>query len=277
MTDTIPLPQAKPATWLQALSTEKRARRTAHRRTPGHVPYCSSPRTGLFLDARNLTNLLTEMAPLLLIAVAATLMIIQGEIDLSVGSIAGFTGALLAWLLAHDQVPSTIAVLVTFTAGTAATLLQGLIVVLGHVRSFAVTLAGYFIWYGVQLWILGPRGYEAVRRRPIATLAARGCRRRRRPQSLLSSPPAASSPLSSEPGSESSAGSRLSPSPPPPRSSVVAYLEQGGGVPAGLRSRSRGHDRRVDSAHPNQTLVVTCTPSVGISRLPDATASPCLG
>ena len=45
-----------------------------------------------FLTARNLTNLLVQMAPLALVAIASTLVIVMGEIDLSLGSIAGLAG-----------------------------------------------------------------------------------------------------------------------------------------------------------------------------------------
>src|ERR1700723_2828716 len=47
--------------------------------------------SGLFLDPRNLGNLFTEAAPLALVAVASTLMVVMGEIDLSLGSVPGLT------------------------------------------------------------------------------------------------------------------------------------------------------------------------------------------
>src|ERR1700728_3929707 len=52
--------------------------------------------SGLFLDPRNLGNLFTEAAPLALVAVASTLMIVMGEIDLSLGSVAGLIAAICA-------------------------------------------------------------------------------------------------------------------------------------------------------------------------------------
>jgi D-xylose transport system permease protein len=127
--------------------------------------------TGLFLNPRNLVNLLTELAPLEFIAMASTVMIIMGEIDLSLGSLAGFCGALLAALLANEAVAWPVALLGTFVAGIGVAGLQGAIVVVGRVRSFAVTLAGYLIWYGAQLAVLGIKGYIPLTRPPISEMA----------------------------------------------------------------------------------------------------------
>jgi D-xylose transport system permease protein len=126
---------------------------------------------GLFLNPRNLVNLLAGFAPLAFIAIASTVMIVMGEIDLSLGSLAGFTVAVLALLLSFSSIPWPLAVGVTFLVGIGVSGLQGLIVVLGRVRSFAVTLAGFLLWYGAQLALLGPSGYIALRRPPINELS----------------------------------------------------------------------------------------------------------
>jgi D-xylose transport system permease protein len=127
--------------------------------------------TGLFLNSRNLVNLLTELAPLEFIAMASTVMIIMGEIDLSLGSIAGFTGALLAVMLTNEGVSWWVAVVGAFAAGIGISGLHGVIVVGGRVRSFAVTLAGYLVWYGAQLAVLGIKGYIPLTRPPINEMA----------------------------------------------------------------------------------------------------------
>jgi D-xylose transport system permease protein len=127
--------------------------------------------TGLFLNPRNLVNMLTELAPLEFIAMASTVMIIMGEIDLSLGSLAGFVGAVLAALLAIHGVPWLVAVVLAFILGIGISGLQGVIVVGGRVRSFAVTLAGYLVWYGAQLLVLGASGYIPLRREPMNELS----------------------------------------------------------------------------------------------------------
>jgi D-xylose transport system permease protein len=125
----------------------------------------------LFLNPRNLVNLLVELAPIEFIAMASTVMIVMGEIDLSLGSIAGFTSALLAALLTNAGIPWPVALLLVFGVGIAISGVQGVIVVGGRVRSFAVTLAGYLIWYGAQLAVLGVSGYIPLRREPINLLS----------------------------------------------------------------------------------------------------------
>lgn len=125
-----------------------------------------------FLAARNISNLLDEVAPLELIAVASTIVIVMGEIDLSLGSIAGCTAAVGGYLLLQTGIPWVLALVITLAAGMAITGVQALIIIVGRIRSFAVTLAGYFIWYGVQLWILGPGGQIVLRRAPLANLSS---------------------------------------------------------------------------------------------------------
>jgi D-xylose transport system permease protein len=128
--------------------------------------------SSVFLAPRNVSNLLVQMAPLELVAVASTIMIVMGEIDLSLGSVAGFTGALGALLLTHNNVPWPVAVGAALVAGLAVSGLQGLVVVVGRVRSFAVTLAGFFLWYGVQLWLLGSNGEQVLRRPPLVDMTS---------------------------------------------------------------------------------------------------------
>ena len=125
-----------------------------------------------FLTARNLTNLLVQMAPLGLVAIAATLVIVMGEIDLSLGSVAGLCGAFVAIELGHPGMPWWGALALTLGLGFAIALMQGIFVIFGRIQSFAVTLAGYFIWYGVQIGILGTKAQESVRRAPISELSS---------------------------------------------------------------------------------------------------------
>lgn len=117
--------------------------------------------SGLFLDPRNLGNLFTEASPLALVAVASTLMIVMGEIDLSLGSVAGLIAAVCADVMSHGA-PWWVAVAAALVCALLIGTLHGLIVVFANVRSFVVTLAGFLIWYGVQLMILRPAGYIAV-------------------------------------------------------------------------------------------------------------------
>jgi D-xylose transport system permease protein len=127
--------------------------------------------TESFLDPRNIANLLGQIAPLVLIAVASTLVIVMGEIDLSLGSIAGFSGALAAFFIGSTNLPWVFGIILTILITLAIALLQGAIVVFGRVRSFAVTLAGFLVWHGVQVGVLGNASQRPLNRSPLADLS----------------------------------------------------------------------------------------------------------
>lgn len=111
-----------------------------------------------FLNAFNLVNLLLQIAALGIMATGITLVLMLGEIDLSIGSVSGVAAAvLLVSHVNHGFVP-LLAVLAAVLAGTLIGLLQGGIFAKVGVPSFIVTLAGLLIWQGVQLRILGEQG-----------------------------------------------------------------------------------------------------------------------
>lgn len=110
----------------------------------------------LFLSPRNLSNLLVETTPLAMIAIASSVMIIMGEIDLSLGSIAGLTGAIAAVAMDKLGLGWPMACVGALAASTAISVLQGAFSVFFQIRTFIVTLAGFLIWYGVQLWLIRP-------------------------------------------------------------------------------------------------------------------------
>ena len=111
-----------------------------------------------FLSAENLSSLAGQVAPLILVAAGVVVVLVVGEIDLSVGEVAG-VGATVAAVLAfrHDW-PSPLAVLAGVAVGAGIGLLQGLVVTRLGVPSFVVTLAGLLVWQGTTLALLGPRG-----------------------------------------------------------------------------------------------------------------------
>jgi D-xylose transport system permease protein len=126
---------------------------------------------GVFFEARNLSNLFRQMADIAILAVGMALIIISGNIDLSVGSIVGVTGALAAlvqvkWLGPYlfdsfEAADPDLLSLWLALAGVAAALLlgaviglvQGLWVAYGKVPAFIVTLAGMLVFRGAILGI----------------------------------------------------------------------------------------------------------------------------
>jgi simple sugar transport system permease protein len=103
-----------------------------------------------FLTATNITNVMHQVAYVGIIAWAMTLVILAGEIDISVGSAAAFAGVMLALLL-EARIPAALAVLGTLLTGTAIGLLAGAIRATFIIPSFIVTLALYEALRGLAL------------------------------------------------------------------------------------------------------------------------------
>jgi len=115
---------------------------------------------GIFLSPRNLWFLSVQSAAVAVMACGMVLVIVSRNIDLSVGSIVGLTGYVMAmvqavWIpttlnLGFDQ-PYTwfIALAVGLLLGAAIGAFQGLIIAYGKVPSFIVTLGGLLVWRGL--------------------------------------------------------------------------------------------------------------------------------
>jgi D-xylose transport system permease protein len=111
-----------------------------------------------FLEPVNLANLMVQISATGTLAVGVTLVLLIGEIDLSVGAVSGFTAGIMAVLSVKVGLPGIVAVLAGVAAGTLIGLLQGFWFAKLHVPSFVVTLAGYLGWQGALLWVLGSTG-----------------------------------------------------------------------------------------------------------------------
>jgi D-xylose transport system permease protein len=117
--------------------------------------YIQEPR---FLSAQNLTNLVLQATAVGLISVGIVLVLLLGEIDLSVGSVSGLCACVLAVLNIKQGWPAIPAILVAILVGALIGLIQGSIFTRFGVPSFVVTLAGLIGWQGVQLAVLGETG-----------------------------------------------------------------------------------------------------------------------
>lgn len=124
-----------------------------------------------FLSSRNLSNLVLQMAVPAILATAVVIVLICGEIDLSLGSVTGATSALLGVLLTNDHFPAALAILLALLFGLGIGLLQGAVTVLVGVPSFIVTLGGFLAWAGVQLSVIGPAGDLPVTDPTVAAIA----------------------------------------------------------------------------------------------------------
>lgn len=108
---------------------------------------------GTFVSARNLTNLYLQTGYIAVLAVGMVLVIVAGHIDLSVGSIAAFTGAIAAILQVKMGMSTPMAILITLAVGAIIGMWQGFWVAYRHVPAFIVTLAGMLIFRGAVIGI----------------------------------------------------------------------------------------------------------------------------
>jgi ABC-type xylose transport system permease subunit len=163
-----------------------------------------------FLSSANLTNLIIECAAVGTMAIGVVLVLLVGQIDLSVGSMSGVASAILGVGLVHAGWSVWLAMGVALAAGVLVGALYGVVFVRFGVPSFVITLAGLLALLGLQLEILGTNGsinipfdtfivrftqtmflpeplsYAVIALATAGYLAARMARRRRRSRAGLS-------------------------------------------------------------------------------------------
>ena len=106
---------------------------------------------GVFLSSRNLTLLSRQMAVAAILATGMVLVIVAGQIDLSVGAMAGLLGAVATLLCVKAGLPVALALLVTIAVGALLGMGQGAIVAKLDVPPFIVTLGGMLVYQGALL------------------------------------------------------------------------------------------------------------------------------
>jgi D-xylose transport system permease protein len=111
-----------------------------------------------FLSAYNLSNLFLFSAQTGVISVGIVLVLLLGQIDLSVGSMSGLSSAIFSFLLIQQHWPEWMTIIVSIAGGCAIGLIYGILFVRFSVPSFVITLAGLLSLLGVQLFVLGPVG-----------------------------------------------------------------------------------------------------------------------
>jgi D-xylose transport system permease protein len=112
----------------------------------------------VYLSARNLSNLVLQIASTGTVAIGLVLVLLLGEIDLSVGSVAGLCSAMLGVFIVNDGWPWWAAIAVVLLTGAAIGAFHGAWFAIVGVPAFVVTLAGFLGWQGVQLRVLGSTG-----------------------------------------------------------------------------------------------------------------------
>ena len=112
----------------------------------------------LFLSPGNLTNLLLQNVAVGIASVGITLVLLLGEIDLSVGAVSGVCASVMAVESVKNGWPGPLAVLAALVVGLLIGALHGVWIAKLRVPAFIVTLAGLLGWQGVQLLVLGNTG-----------------------------------------------------------------------------------------------------------------------
>lgn len=104
-----------------------------------------------FLTARNLSNLFLQMSVTSILAIGIVLVIVSGNIDLSIGSIVGLTGGVAAILHVWYDWGTLPSILVALALGALIGLLHGWLVAYRMIPAFIVTLGGMMIYRGILM------------------------------------------------------------------------------------------------------------------------------
>ena len=109
---------------------------------------------GILLKPVNLTNLVLQNSYIIIMALGMLMVIVSGHIDLSVGSVLGFVGALAAVMIVELGIHPLITSVVCLAVGALIGAAQGFWIAYFKIPSFIVTLAGLLVFKGATLWLL---------------------------------------------------------------------------------------------------------------------------
>ena len=109
---------------------------------------------GILLRPQNISNLIVQNGYILVLAIGMVMIIIAGHIDLSVGSIAAFIGAVSGVFAVKMGMPWWLAVILSLLIGALVGAWQGFWVAFVGIPAFIVTLAGMLIFRGLALVVL---------------------------------------------------------------------------------------------------------------------------
>lgn len=117
--------------------------------------YLAEPR---FLSSRSIVSITQFAAPIGVIALGIVLVLLLGEIDLSVGSVSGFAAASAAVLMVYKGQSEVVAILAAIAIGIAIGAVYALLYTRLGVPSFVFSLAGLLGFQGALLYVLGKNG-----------------------------------------------------------------------------------------------------------------------
>jgi len=112
---------------------------------------------GTFLSARNLSNLSRQMAIVGIIACGMVLVIVSGNIDLSVGSLLGMLGGFAAITQAYWSWSTPVTISATLLLAVLIGIMHGVLIAYQKIPAFIVTLSGLMAYRGVLIGMTGGR------------------------------------------------------------------------------------------------------------------------
>ena len=107
-----------------------------------------------FLSPTNLTNIVLQYSYILILAIGMVMIIVAGQIDLSVGSVVALTGAVSAVVVIRQGMPWYVGVLAALVVGLLVGIWQGFWVAYVGIPGFIVTLAGMLLFRGLTFLVL---------------------------------------------------------------------------------------------------------------------------
>lgn len=109
----------------------------------------------ILLRPQNISNLIVQNGYILILAIGMVMVIVAGHIDLSVGSVAAFIGAVSGVLIRDAGFPWWLAIIASLAIGALVGAWQGFWIAYVGIPAFIVTLAGMLIFRGLALVVLG--------------------------------------------------------------------------------------------------------------------------
>ncbi|MEU1014510.1 multiple monosaccharide ABC transporter permease [Streptomyces sp. NPDC005900] len=109
---------------------------------------------GTLLLPNNVSNLIQQNGYILILAIGMMIVIIAGHIDLSVGSLVAFVGAMSAVMMVKHDMPWVLALVLSLLIGAVAGAWQGFFIAYVGIPSFIVTLAGMLLFRGLTQIVL---------------------------------------------------------------------------------------------------------------------------
>lgn len=109
---------------------------------------------GVLFMPLNITNIILQNSYVLILAVGMLLVILTGDVDLSVGSVAAFVGAVAAVFMVNYHMPVIVTIILCLLIGSLVGAWQGYWIAYRKIPAFIVTLAGMLVFRGLTMVIL---------------------------------------------------------------------------------------------------------------------------